>query len=302
MEINLFNFEKRVFSQFYQDGILEKIFELIGVTNKYFVEFGSNGTDTGLGNSAYLRKALGFDGLLMDGTENPEAIYDLKNEFISAENINELLEKYKVPKVFDFLSIDIDGEDFWVAGSVDLEKFKPRVVSIEFNPDIPPPRAIIQIHQQDWVWSGDDRYGCSITAAKDLLNHMGYTLVAASGVDAIFIADEEIEKNNLQFKYANDEHKIFSKATQHLSSPADLTPHTIIAEADNQDEARELIRGFLKAFECDEQESTTKEILKYNWYVEAIDGKLEHSYFLDQTINRDSNKKIEPKEGGIFLE
>jgi len=260
MEINLFNFEKRVFSQFYQDGILEKIFELIGVTNKYFVEFGSNGTDTGRGNSIYLRKTLGFDGLLMDGTENPEAIYDLKNEFVSAENINELLEKYKVPRVFDFLSIDIDGEDFWVAGSVDLEKFKPRVVSIEFNPEIPPPRTIIQIHRKDWVWSGDSRYGCSITAAKDLLNWMGYTLVAASGVDAIFIANEEIEKNNLQFKYANNEYKIFSKAIQHL-----------------------------KATDKTEKENDMRWILKHSWYVEAIGGKLEHSGDKERSIFQNEN-------------
>jgi len=171
-----------------------------------------------------------------------------------------LLEKYKVPRVFDFLSIDIDGEDFWVAGSVDLEKFKPRVVSIEFNPEIPPPRTIIQIHRKDWVWSGDSRYGCSITAAKDLLNWMGYTLVAASGVDAIFIANEEIEKNNLQFKYANNEYKIFSKAIQHL-----------------------------KATDKTEKENDMRWILKHSWYVEAIGGKLEHSGDKERGIFQNEN-------------
>ena len=44
MEIHSFkNHLKKVYSQFDQDGILEYIFNLIGVTNKYFVEFGSNG-------------------------------------------------------------------------------------------------------------------------------------------------------------------------------------------------------------------------------------------------------------------
>jgi len=247
MEINLFDYKKQVFSEYFQDGILEKIFEIIGVTNKYFVEFGSSGTDDGGGNSVYLRKSLGFNGLLMDGTANPDAVCELKHEFISAENINALLEKYKVPKVFDFLSVDIDGEDFWVVGSVDLEKFKPRVISIEFNTHISPPRAIIQIHKRDSVWTGDGCYGCSITAAKDLLNWMGYTLVAASGADAIFIANEEIEKSGVQFKYANDEHEIFSE------SIADSTGESWI--------------------------------LNCNWYIEAVDGKLEHSH----SVN--SNKK-----------
>jgi hypothetical protein len=56
MEINLDNFRKKIFSQFGQDGVIENIFLIIGTTNKYFVEFGSHGTDYGMGNTPYLRK------------------------------------------------------------------------------------------------------------------------------------------------------------------------------------------------------------------------------------------------------
>tara|TARA_Y100001935_G_C17281180_1_gene497571 strand:- start:1118 stop:1249 length:132 start_codon:yes stop_codon:yes gene_type:complete len=43
----------------------------------------------------------------MDGGNENDAI-NLKKEFITAENINELFEKYNVPESFDLLSIDID--------------------------------------------------------------------------------------------------------------------------------------------------------------------------------------------------
>ena len=67
---DLNNFQAKVLSQWGQDGVLDKIFDTIGVTNRFFVEFGSSGTDDGQGNTAQLRKR-GFDGLLMDGSEHP---------------------------------------------------------------------------------------------------------------------------------------------------------------------------------------------------------------------------------------
>jgi len=64
---DLNNYQKRVLSQWGQDGVIEKIFDIIGTTNKYFVEFESSGNDSVMGNTDYLRRR-GFDGLLMDGS------------------------------------------------------------------------------------------------------------------------------------------------------------------------------------------------------------------------------------------
>jgi hypothetical protein len=47
-------------------------------------------------------------------------------------NVNELFIKYGIKNEFDFLSIDIDSNDYWVWKALD-NKYRPRVVSVEFN-------------------------------------------------------------------------------------------------------------------------------------------------------------------------
>lgn len=199
------------YSQFNQDGIIEKIFDSIGTTNKFFVEFGSNGFIDGGGNTAYLRERFGMDGLLMDGSEHPYHEEDDKNpdferriEFVSAENINSLFEKYSVPSTFDFLSVDIDGEDYWVMKSLDLEKHRPRVICVETNWHMHPSLKIAQKHNPNHVWGGTKIFGCSSSAMTELLNTKGYSMVAYTGPDCIYIEDKEIDKNNLDIKGRND--------------------------------------------------------------------------------------------------
>jgi hypothetical protein len=211
MDLNLF--QKRVFSQWGQDGVLEQIFNIIGTTNKYFVEFGSSGNDSGMGNTAYLRRR-GFNGLLMDGSERPynndinDKKYDVKIEFIKASNINYLFEKYNVPLEFDFLSIDIDGQDFHVWNH--LKNYLPRVVSIEMNYHIEPGKDKVMPLDDNWIWPGHEKSGSSITALKKLGNKKGYTLVATCMSDAIFVRNDLIydEKQNVLFKNINDEHEL----------------------------------------------------------------------------------------------
>ena len=201
--IDLSKQKKRVYSQFNQDGVLECIFDKIGTTNKYFVEFGSEGTDAGGGNTPFLRHKFGFDGLLMDGTLHKEKRkYKLHTEFITAENINEVLSKHSVPAEFDFLSIDVDGEDYYIMEALDLNNFSPRVVCIETNPIIQPPYTLVQPHNPDNVWNGGHRYGCGIKLITDLMNLKNYSLVAYCGVDAIFVRNDCQPQNH--FEYVND--------------------------------------------------------------------------------------------------
>jgi hypothetical protein len=215
MNIDLSSFEKTILSQWGQDGVLDKIFELIGTTNKYFVEFGSSGTDEGMGNTAYLRRS-GFDGLLMDGSDKPygqtvdNRKYDVKIEMVSAININHLFAKYSVPTEFDLLSIDIDGQDFHVWNAIE-DKYKPRVVSIEVNFHINAGTDKVMPLNNSFIWGGNDQCGASITALKKLGNKKGYSLIAFPGSDLIFIRNdilETLKSQNVFFSNINNEYEL----------------------------------------------------------------------------------------------
>jgi len=215
--IDLNNFQAKVLSQWGQDGVLDKIFDTIGVTNRFFVEFGSSGTDAGQGNTAQLRRR-GFDGLLMDGSEHPygehcaEKNYDVKIEFITASNINSLFNKYNVPNEFDLLSIDIDGQDFHVWNALDV-KYSPRVVSVEMNYMIEPGVDKVMELNDNFIWRGDEKCGASVTALKLLGIKKGYSLVATCMSDAIFVRNDLIYDNDSipRFININNEHELVKR-------------------------------------------------------------------------------------------
>lgn len=182
---------RREYSQNGEDGIIHAIFSKIGTTNKFFVEFGvEDGMEC---NARYLEKKGNWHGLMMDG--NPGSQSSVKKEYITAENIEALFAKYRVPAEFDLLSIDIDGNDYWVWKAV--RNFRPRVVIVEYNAHIPPGEARTIPYQADFVWDSTDYYGASLALLAKLGREKGYTLICTdkNGVNAFFVRDDLVRKN-----------------------------------------------------------------------------------------------------------
>ena len=66
-EGDLSPYELKVFSQNGEDGVLIEIFNRIGTTNRYFVEFGiQDGTE---GNAVLLAEVFGWSGLFIEADE-----------------------------------------------------------------------------------------------------------------------------------------------------------------------------------------------------------------------------------------
>lgn len=197
LPIVLEHFEKKHFSQNGEDGVIERIFDLIGSTAKYYVEFGvENGNEC---NTRYLREAKGWQGLMMDGRFEDRKI-NLQQEFITAESINDLFEKYHVPHEFDLLSIDIDYNDFYIWHAID-SKYRPRVVVIEYNAThLPDEDKIVLYSPQHW-WDGTNYFGASILSFSLLGKQKGYTLVYVEnrGVNLFFVRDDILENGTIQF-------------------------------------------------------------------------------------------------------
>jgi hypothetical protein len=199
----------RVFSQYEEDGKLLYIFSVIGMQNKTFVEIGS---DDGINsNCANLALNFGFDGLFLDG--NPKAIKRGRRFYskyphpwmhapkfrcskVTAENINDLIKEADLSGDIDLLSLDIDGNDYWVWKAI--EQVSPNVVIIETHVEFGM-RNIVVPYDPNYSFPGKHPvyHGASPIAMVKLAKEKGYRLVGANdlGFNFIFV------KNGLGDEY-----------------------------------------------------------------------------------------------------
>lgn len=195
--VYLHQHHRNVASQIGQDGIFEKMLEIIGAENKWCVEFGA-WDGKYLSNTWNLIANHQWSGVLMEGNEtkfrelltnhagrNVEAF----NEFVGfagESRLDEILRRTKAPADFDLLSIDIDGNDWHVWEA--LKDYRPRIVCIEFNPTIS--------NDVYFVQDADPKVnqGCSLLALIELGKTKGYELVATPSWDGIFVPKELFPK------------------------------------------------------------------------------------------------------------
>ena len=184
-------FAKNVTSQYGEDGIIEKVLEVIGDNDKWCVEFGSwDGKKAS--NTYTLITEKDYCAVLIEASakrfkdlektfEGNDKVIKL-NQFVgfgSDDNLDKSLEKTPIPINFDLLSIDVDGNDYhiWEA----CKKYKPKAVIIEFNPTI---------HKTvEFVQPRDVRVtqGSSLLSISKLAKSKGYELVSTTKVNAIFV-------------------------------------------------------------------------------------------------------------------
>ncbi|CAM9276495.1 unnamed protein product, partial [Ectocarpus fasciculatus] len=176
-------------SQGGQDGALQYIFQHIGVTSRSFVEFGFNGltyeSDTGA-NTNFLYQQ-GWRGLLLDGENNNPAL-NLHATWVDPNTIVSVFDKHKVTEELDYLSIDIDSTELWTFRAiVSSGKYRPRVVSVEYNSNYPLESTLCNTGG-DYRWYSDKIWGSALLPLKMVGDEFGYTLVdVVSYLDAIFV-------------------------------------------------------------------------------------------------------------------
>jgi hypothetical protein len=194
--------ELRVCSQNGEDGSIAEIFRRIGTGNRFFVEFGAS---DGVENNTALLLRQGWSGLWIDA--DTAAVNKAKEtfaryiadgkltvleEFITAENIEGLFRKGKVPEEFDLLSIDIDRNDYHVWEKI--SHYRPRVAVIEYNSGIPPTMSwVIPYDPKAFGWNEfGTGNGASLKALEELGARKGYRLVGCElcGVNSFFVRND----------------------------------------------------------------------------------------------------------------
>jgi len=197
--------EFKVFSQFGDDGIIQYLVRSVGPVPATFIEFGVE--DYRESNTRLLLVKDNWRGLVMDGSrKNIEALkcedicwrHDLKavHAFVDSSNVNSLFRENGFSGELGLLSIDVDGNDYWIWEAID--SVEPVIVVAEYNALFGARRAVTipyvprfrrdQAHYSNLFW------GCSLKALTGLAQRKGYAFVGcnSAGNNAYFVKRERL--------------------------------------------------------------------------------------------------------------
>lgn len=196
-------YEYSLLSQNGEDGIIRYLFDTTGFESRWFVEFGFGAHQC---NSLRLMLHEGFRGVLLDGSHENCRFFDIAarrfgidgvravQAFLNRENLNETISGQGVPAGIDFLSLDVDGNDYWLWQA--LTCTSARIACIEYNAGM----------GRDLSWSVPydaqfERFakhpsgffhGASLKALEKLGTQKGYRLVGcdSTGTNAFFLRED----------------------------------------------------------------------------------------------------------------
>jgi hypothetical protein len=202
----LVGYARNVTSQFGEDGVIERIFQTIGHRTKWCVEFGAWDGKHLSNTHVFMQQA--WSGVFIEGdserfkyltatyagNRNAHALCGMVGFDAERNSLDSFLARTPIPKVFDLLSVDIDGNDWHVWQT--LTEYRSRVVVIEFNPTIP--NDVFFVQDRD----PKINQGCSLLALVELAKIKGYELIASTRHNGIFVVAEEfsafgIEDNSI---------------------------------------------------------------------------------------------------------
>ncbi|MBN1816602.1 MAG: FkbM family methyltransferase [Sedimentisphaerales bacterium] len=194
--MELHSYSKNIHSQFGEDGIIEEILNrlhTLAETNGWCVELGA-WDGMYLSNTLNLISAKGYKAVLIEGDKEKyralvknisyQDVYKICTyvSFDGDNSLDNILKTTPIPIDFDFLSVDIDGCDYYIFES--LRQYQPKIVCIEYNPSIP--------NEVDFIQSKDFsvKQGASAKSLIKLAAEKGYSPVAITECNLILVRNE----------------------------------------------------------------------------------------------------------------
>jgi hypothetical protein len=229
----LTRYELRVFSQNGEDGVVSELLRRVGTDTRHFAEFGIG---TGVqGNTVFLAEVLGWHGLYIEPSDDFAALEQrwagrpqvhTVRALVTPETVNTLFAEHGVPEEPDVVSIDIDGNDYWVWEALTS---RPRVLVVEYNGnlDTSPDVRLVQPYEER-AWDNTDFFGASLGALQSLSRRKGYRLVHTdlAGVNAFFVredleaqlpAPEQVPRRRANLRLSGRGHPRDSQGRQYLT-------------------------------------------------------------------------------------
>jgi hypothetical protein len=202
----LVDYEFKIFSQWGEDGILQHLTKTIEMRHKTFIEFGVESFMEA--NCRFLLMKDNWSGYVIDASSSNISILknsyfywkhqiDAVDAFITKDNINELLAKSCFDEDLGILSIDIDGNDYFILEAINA--VRPRILICEYNA-IFGTRKISVPYEADFFRTGKHHsnlyFGASLSAMAFLAHKKGYSLVGtnSNGCNAFFVRNDLVNE------------------------------------------------------------------------------------------------------------
>lgn len=194
---------KSIYAQGAEEGMLARIFERVPPASRFCVELGAS---DGLRNSntALLLREQGWRGVMIEASDyrfgklranwgDAEQVRIVQAR-VQPEDVERIFAEAGVPEDLDLLSIDIDGNDYWVWRAI--ERYRPQVLVIEYNPYYEPPKRWVMRYAPDHEWDGSTYYGASLESLYRLGKDKGYELLCCDkqGNNAFFVQAPLLER------------------------------------------------------------------------------------------------------------
>jgi hypothetical protein len=215
------------FSQNGEDGILDVLRKQLIRSNRYFIEIGA--ADGIENNSAWLVFAEKYHGIMIEGDprlfermKRMVADYhygtDCRCMFVTRDTVRELksLALHLDPDLF---SLDIDGNDYYIAETILETGFRPKIFVVEYNSVFGPHRSMTIAYRDEFIYTKAHPshlyYGVSISGWRKFFSKYGYRFITVdrNGVNGFFadtgafdqsflnaVRPVEFVENQLQYK------------------------------------------------------------------------------------------------------
>ena len=205
---SLKDYEAKIFSQFGEDGIIDFLIKELDIKKDKFIEIGIENYEES--NTRFLLESKNWTGLIIDSSQKyvdyiKKQNYYWRNNitakysFVTEKNINKIIKDFTVKDDVGLLSIDIDGNDYWIWKKI--ENLKPDIVIMEYNARLGTEKSISIPYDENFErikkHHSSIYFGCSLKALCNLGKVKGYSLVYTNmnGNNAFFI-NSQILKNS----------------------------------------------------------------------------------------------------------
>jgi hypothetical protein len=200
---SLNDYEFKVFSQWGEDGIIQRLIGIIEIKHKTFIEFGVE--DFMESNCRFLLMKDNWSGFVIDESASnisrlKESYFYWKHDisaidaFINKENINDLMAQSGFADDLGILSIDLDGNDYYILEAI--TSFRPRILICEYNAVFGGTRSVSIPYEPDFVRTNRHYsklyWGASLAAITYIANQKGYSLVGTNTArnNAFFVRND----------------------------------------------------------------------------------------------------------------